>query len=301
MKESKKVFLEKYKSNLGLNIANTLIVLITFIAMIMFLIIGYVYLSSYWGEDVPISNDWETGDPNKWMNQWAFIMLLPVCAIAALAGVISVVASNNKSPIALLVLSTVSTLYKFSYAFVQLGTGQEGINSSVVIGQPIMMVLLFIQVYYWIRWNKVTDEGKFISETFSGKRTKIGFLIIGFIWAAQLGLSIYINFDYGFIAILMDWLGAILYTTAAILMAFGNILCFPFFFLSDMSWLYWTIKDLGSGNIIMRMFAFTTLIEVSAYSALAITGFIQWFKDDFVFVDGRITRKEGRVNGIEDQ
>lgn len=301
MKESKKVFLEKYKSNLGLNIANTLIVLITFIAMIMFLIIGYVYLSSYWGEDVPISNDWETGDPNKWMNQWAFIILLPVCAIAALAGVISVVASNNKSPIALLVLSTVSTLYKFSYAFVQLGTGQEGINSSVVIGQPIMMVLLFIQVYYWIRWNKVTDEGKFISETFSGKRTKIGFLIIGFIWAAQLGLSIYINFDYGFIAILMDWLGAILYTTAAILMAFGNILCFPFFFLSDMSWLYWTIKDLGSGNIIMRMFAFTTLIEVSAYSALAITGFIQWFKDDFVFVDGRITRKEGRVNGIEDQ
>ncbi len=301
MKESKKVFLEKYKSNLGLNIANTLIVLITFIAMIMFLIIGYVYLSSYWGEDVPISNDWETGDPNKWMNQWAFIILLPVCAIAALAGVISVVASNNKSPIALLVLSTVSTLYKFSYAFVQLGTGQEGINSSVVIGQPIMMVLLLIQVYYWIRWNKVTDEGKFISETFSGKRTKIGFLIIGFIWAAQLGLSIYINFDYGFIAILMDWLGAILYTTAAILMAFGNILCFPFFFLSDMSWLYWTIKDLGSGNIIMRMFAFTTLIEVSAYSALAITGFIQWFKDDFVFVDGRITRKEGRVNGIEDQ
>ncbi len=281
MEENKKTFLQQYKNNLGINIANTLIISITFIAMIMFLIIGYIYLSEHWGTDVPISSDWETGLPNNWMNQWAFLFLLPICALAALAGVISVVASNNKAPIALLAMSTISTLYKFSYAIVQLATGQEGINSSVLIGQPIMFLLLFVQVYYWIKWNKVTDEGKFISETFSGKRTRIGFSIVGIIWLSQLALSIYMNFDYGVLAILMDWVGAILYTTAAILMAFGNILCFPFFFLSDMIWLFWAITDLGADSVIMQMFAYTTLIEVLAYSALAITGFIQWFTDDY--------------------
>ncbi len=293
MNNSKIKFLETYKKNLFINIANTLIALAAIIAMILFLIVGYIYLSDNWGGDIVIGSDWNTGAPIT-MDQWAFVFLLPICSMAALAGVISVVASNNKAPITLLILSTISTLYKLSYAIIQLITNQEQINSSVLIGQPIMFALLFVQVYYWIKWNKITDEGKFISETFKGKRTYIAMAIVSIIWIAQLGLSIYMNDSI--IAIIMDWSGSILYTTAAILMAFGNILCFPFFFLSDLNWLYWTIKDISSqSSPLMTMFAWTTLIEVLSYSALAVTGFIQWFKDDFEFVDGKILRKENRT------
>ncbi len=286
MSDTKKTFLDKYKDNLWINIANTFIVLASVLAMLTFLILGFTYLSMNWGSDISIGGDS--------INQWVFLLLLPVCALAALAGIISVVASNNKFPILLLVLSSISTLYKFSYALVQWGTGQAAINSSVLIGQPIMFILLFVQVFYWIKWNKITDEGKFYSETFKGKRTYIAFAIIGVIWLAQLGLSIYANDT--FFSIAMDWSGAILYTTAAMLMAFGNILCFPFFLLSDISWLYWTINDLvTSDSIIMTIWAITTLIEVLAYTGLAITGFIQWFNDDFEIVDWKVRRKAHRT------
>ncbi len=327
MNETKQNFINEYKKNLKINIANTSIVVATVLAMIVFLIVGYIYLAQNWGSDIQIDK-W---DPEAKMNQWAFLFLLPVCSLAAVAGVISVVASNNKAPIMLLILSTVSTLYKFSYALVQMGTGQESINASVLIGQPIMFFLLFVQVYYWIKWNKQTDEGKFISETFSGNRTYIAFGILGLIFLAQFSLSICLNgfetvnsviidgveyIDLGSLqaaygdmtinqvvdainggsitlnstkgswtfrplAVFIDVVGAMLYTAAALLMAFGNILCFPLFFLSDLSWLYWTIKDLSSTNVIMQIVAFTTLVEVLAYTALAITGFIQWFNDDY--------------------
>ncbi len=292
MNENKTKFIDEYKSNLGINIANTIIVSLAILAMIAFLVIGYIYLAQGWGEDIVIGSDWETGD-ELLMNQWGFLFLLPVCSLAALAGIISVVASNNKAPITLLVLSSISTIYKFSYALVQLLTHQEAINSSVLIGQPVMFFLLFVQVYYWIKWNKVTDEGKFISETFKGNRTYVALTIIGFIWVGQMALSIYMN---GFaLTTFIDVIGGMLYTIAAILMAFGNIFCFFFFFSSDMSWLYWTIKDLGGENLVMIIFAYTTLIEVLAYTALAITGFVQWFMDDYEFVGAKIQRKENRT------
>ncbi len=291
MNESKKNFIDEYKNDLGINIANTIIVSLAIIAMIAFLIVGYIYLAKGWGDDIVIGSDWDTGN-EIFMNQWSFLFLLPICSLAALAGIISVVASNNKAPITLLILSSISTIYKFSYAVVQLATHQEAINSSVLIGQPVMFFLLFVQVYYWVKWNKVTDEGKFISETFKGNRTYIALTIIGFIWVGQMALSIWMN-GFG-LNTFVDVLGGMLYTIAAILMAFGNILCFPFFFLSDLSWLYWTIKDLGGDNLIMVVFAYTTLIEVLSYTALAITGFIQWFMDDYEFVGAKIQRKENR-------
>lgn len=320
----------------AVNIANIIIIAATVIAMIMFLIIGFIYLGKNWGNDIQI----DKYDPSKTMNSWAFLFLLPVCGLAALAGVVSVAASNNKAPITLLVLSSISTIYKFSYSVVQLATGQEAINTSVLIGQPVMFVLLFVEVYFWIKWNKQTEEGKFVSESFKGKRTYIVFSIIGLIFVLQFILSSYLNgfetvdylvvnnvncynvndliaqnpdwtlsqwidsYNTGTIVLeseTLDWtfrpfyvfidvLGSILYTAAALLMAFGNILCFPFFFLSDLTWLYWSIKDLAAESVLMKMFAISTLIEVIAYTSLAITGFIQWFTDDY-----EIKRKEGRI------
>lgn len=330
---------EEFKKNYKINIVNTGIIFLTVIAMLIFLIVGFIYLGKNWGNDIQI----DKFDPTAKINQWAFLILLPICAISALAGVTSVVASNNKAPILLLVLSSISTLYKFSYAIVQITTKQEQINTSVLIGQPIMFCLLFVQIYFWFKWNKQNNEGKFISETFKGKRTYIAFSILGMIFFIQFIFSIYLNgfvivnsiiindveysnFDelkneFGsytinnfynyindnkesiyFIAnrsnswsfkpfyVLIDVIGSILYTSGALLMAFGNILCFPLFFLSDLSWLFWTIKDLSATNIIMQIFAITTLIEVLAYTSLSITGFIQWFNDDF-----EINRKKGRI------
>lgn len=289
--KTNKNFLDTYKNNLWLNIANTLIVISAFVAMIIFLIIGFIYLADGWGSDITIIEGTDESNP-VYMNQWAFLFLLPICALAALAGVISVVASNNKAPITLLVLSSIATIYKFSYAVVQITSGQESVNSSVLIGQPIMFFMLFVQVYFWIKWNKVTDEGKFITEVFSGKRNYIAFSLLILIFIFQFILSFSINGFHNFFNVMIDVFGAMLYTIASTLMAFGNILCFFFFLLSDISWLYWTIIDINNNqSIIMEIFAWTTLIEVCAYTGLAFTGFFQWFKDDFKIEGFKIVRK----------
>lgn len=294
--ENKVSFLDKYKKRSKIAIANDIVVLVTVIAIVIAVILAYIGLSQEWvldGEVFAITK-------YKVLDYF----LVPLLAMLTLAGVVSVVASNNKAPIALLVLSSLSTIYKFSYPVVQLIAGQDNINTSPLIGQPILMFTLIIQVYFWIRWNKMTDEGKFISESFKGKRTYIAFSIIGVILLVQIILSIYINAYLGSsTGLLLVWTvfvdvsGSILYLTASILMAFGNILCFPIFLLSDLSWMYWTILDLfTTSNPLLLIIAILTFIQVLAYSLLAITGFIQWFNDDYEWSkeNKKIVRKEGR-------
>ncbi len=277
--------LSRYKNERSfINKVNDGIVIFTITAMVIWIITMYVNLGIN-GASEDITNS-VVGD--------AFI--IPLMALAALAGVVSVVASNNKMPITLLVLSTIATLYKLLYGVIQMTSGAEAINSSVIIGQGIMFFTLMIQVYLWLRWNKETDEGKFITQAFRGWRTLIAVIFIAIVFIIQLSFSLIIN-GGNFFAVFMDVSGAMLYTTASILMAFGNIFCFLFFFLSDLNWLYWTITDLvNTDNALMMSMAITTLIQVLAYTALAVTGFIQWFMDDFELEGIKPVRKNRNIN-----
>ncbi len=287
-------FLENYKKRSKVSIANDVVILVTVIGVLI--AVGLAYFALATGLIVDGSEFAITS--SKVLDYF----IVPVLALLTLAGVVSVVATNNKAPMALLVLSSLSTIYKFMYPVVQLMAGQDNINTSPLIGQPILFFTLIVQVYLWIRWNKQTDEGKFIAETFKGKRTYIAFGIIGGVMIFQIMLSVYINVINGgltgfnaFWTVFIDVIGSMLYLAAAILMGFGNILCFPFFLLSDFTWLYWVILDLiTADDPLLLIVALLTLIQVLAYTALAITGFIQWFNEDFVIENGTISRKQNR-------
>lgn len=276
--ENTLTFLKKYKKRSLVKKINDFILLITLLAMIFWMIFMYVDISKNGvSGDFTYSVFWD-------------IVIIFFMASASYAGVISVVASNNKMPLTLLFLSSIATIYKLMYALIQIKTGQQQINSSVIIGQSIVFFTLILQVVFWIKWNKETSEGKFITQVFTGWRTLIAISIISLVLISQTILSAYFNGGNTFY-IFMDVLGSGLYTIASILMAFGNIFCFLFFLLSDFSWLYWTIKDLStSENALMLAMALTTLIQIISYSLLAITGFIQWFMDDYKIVNYKIIK-----------
>lgn len=277
--------LSRYKEERStINKINDLIVIATISAMMIWIITMYINLGIN-GSSSNITNS-VIGDA----------IIIPLIALAALAGVVSVVASNNKMPITLLIFSTLATFHKLLYGVIQITSGAEAIKSSVIIGQAIMFFTLIIQAYLWIRWNRETNEGKFITQIFKGWRTLIAVIFIAIIFIIQLLFSFIVN-EGKFFAVFMDVSGAMLYTTASILMAFGNIFCFFFFFLSDINWLYWTITDiLNTDNEFMMVMAITTLIQVVAYTILSITGLIQWFIDDFELKGIKPARKSRKIN-----
>ena len=262
-----------------IKIANNTIVGVVVISMIAIII--YAFITMLFDHKALVT---------PWL--WLDVFIIPIMGLAALAGVISVVASNEKSPIKLLILSIIATLYKMAYPFIQKYSGQEGVNSTVILGQSFSLITIFIQVYFWIRWNKQSETGKFSSQVFKGKRTIIAIIIILIAFIVQITISVLIN-KANALYVIMDILGGMLYTIASTLMAFGNIFCFLFFFLSDMNWLYWTITDITtSDNGLMMVMAITTTIEILAYILLVFTGFAQWLKDDFEIIDRKIIRKE---------
>ncbi len=280
--------LQRYKQRSKISMANDLILMITIGALIFAII--FLYVMVYSGQ---------TGEYNKGQ-QIALGFIIPIFALMSLAGVWSVVASNNKAPMALLVLSSISTLFKLMYPLVQLATGQENINSSVIIGQVIAFITLLIQVYFWIKWNKETDENKFITQSLTGKRTCIAISFIATIFIVQFGFSAWVN-GGDWWTVFIDVTGSMLYAAASILMAFGNIWCFLFFLLSDANWMYWSILDLiSSDSLLMITMALLTLLQVSAYLALAVTGFLQWFTDDYKFENGKVISKNRINNNINE-
>lgn len=279
MENTNTTALQRYKQRSKVSIANDIILLITIIALIFAIVFLYVMMFGNKVEGITV-NEKVLG-----------FFIIPIFALMALAGVWSVVASNNKAPMALLVLSSISTLFKLMYPMIQIITNQEGINSTVIIGQTIAFFTLLIQVYFWIKWNKETDENKFITQSFKGKRTYIAISFIAIIFIAQFSFSLWINGGNWWI-VFIDVSGSMLYAAASILMAFGNIWCFLFFLLSDANWLYWSIKDLvNQDSLLMITMASLTLLQVSAYIALAFTGFIQWFIDDYKIEDGKFVSK----------
>lgn len=276
--ENKLTWIKKYKSKSKIEKINNVIIGITISTMIAWMLLMFVNMGT---NNLSIISPWIELD----------ILLILIMGSMALAGVLSVVASNNKSPIKLLILSIIATLYKLLYPISQLVTGQEGVNSTVILGQLWSLFAIIIQVFFWIKWNKETDEGKFITQVLKGRRSTIAFIIISLIFVFQVTISILLNRG-NLLFTLMDVLGGMLYTIAATLMAFGNILCFIFFLLSDANWLYWTITDLTtSNNGLMLAMALTTMIQVLAYILLVFTGFLQWFQDDFKIIDKKIVRK----------
>ncbi len=288
MENTNTTTLQKYKQRSKVSIANDIILLITIAALIFAIIFLYVMVFTGKVGDYSVNEQVVAG------------FVIPIFALMSLAGVWSVVASNNKAPIALLVLSSISTLFKLMYPIIQLATGQENINSSVIIGQSIAFFVLMVQVYFWIQWNKETDENKFITQSFSGKRTYIALGIIASLFLVQFIFSAWINGGDWWI-VLVDVTGSMLYGAASILMAFGNIWCFLFFLLSDANWLYWSILDLiSSDSLLMITMALLTLLQVSAYIALAFTGFIQWFMDDFTFENGKVVSKNRTINKLNE-
>lgn len=220
------------------------------------------------------------------------LFLIPLFGTLAFMGVISVVASNQKAPMLLLMFSTVATLFKLMYPIIQISTGvDDGINSTVIIGQSVSFFLLLVQVYYWVKWNKETNEGKFVSESLKGQRSLMAVIIIVGILLIQFCVAMYYNWGYPWL-IFMDIMGSMLYTTGAVLMGFGNIWCFVFFFLSDINWLWYTIKDImHTDSSLMMLMAIMTMLQVLSYTALAITGFIQWLVEDFTYIDGEFVRR----------
>ncbi len=288
MENNNTTALQRYKQRSKISIANDSILAITMAALIFAIIFLYVMVFTGQTGDYSVNEKVVAG------------FTIPILALMSLAGVWSVVASNNKAPMTLLVLSSISTLFKLMYPLAQLATGQENINSTVIIGQAIAFVTLLIQVFFWIKWNKETDEDKFITQSFKGKRTYIAISFIAAIFIVQFGFSVWVN-GGNWWTIFIDVTGSMLYAAASILMAFGNVWCFLFFLLSDANWLYWSIVDLiSSGSLMMITMALLTLLQVSAYIALAVTGFLQWFLDDYKLENWKVISKNRISNNMNE-
>ncbi len=282
MKDTKISLFKKYKKRSLLSKINDIILLTTLLLIFVAIIFCIVYGAK--GE-FNISNSYILD-----------LFLLPILGFMTFSGVISVVASNNKSPIMLLIFSTIATIFKLMYPIAQITTGSEVVNSTVLFGQSISFFLLGVQVYFWIKWNKQTDEGKFITESFKGKRSKYSLIIILSVFLIMFSISYYLN-KGNFWWIIIDVLQSMIFLIATTLMAFGNILCFPFFIISDLSWMIYTINSIiNTDSGFMLVMAIFTSFEVIAYTLLAITGFFQWFIDDYKFVDGKIISKERKTN-----
>ncbi len=213
--------------------------------------------------------------------KWWFWIVAILFIIGAISGVVSVVASNEKSPIKLLILSIIATIFKLLYPIIQVVTGNddEAINSTVFFGQSISMIFLFLQVFLWLRWNKQADSGKFLTRHFKDHQRYIFAAFVLLLFMAGMVFSKIVmnnNWLWAFI----DVFGGIAFMLGNWLMIFGNIYCFFFFFASDLTWIGWTIVDLlDSDNSIMQLIALATLVEVLSYTGLAITGYFAWAED----------------------
>ncbi len=289
-----------YAKQSRIHAANLIIVLCSLIVTILFIILGYVWLGINWDTHIEFINP-GSSDPVKVAN-WLYIFVVPLCAIAAYAGIVSVIASNNKSPIKFLLFSTMTILYRIGFVVAQFITQPEdggGVNATILLGQPAFFFMLLGQTYLWIKWNNEGDNGKFKSEALKGNRAAIALIIIVIIVMALIVFSLIFNHGKPVGAIVMDVLGSSLYMIGAILNAFGNILCFPFYFVSNLSWFYWGIKGIiENDSTLMNIFALTTMLQVIGLNALLITGFLQWLKEDFEWVEGKGFRQRESTNEL---
>ncbi len=275
-----------------IHMANLIIVLASLLVTILFIILGYIYLGMNWGADDVFGDDhgviWGV-DGDLHIAAWLYIFLIPACGLAAYAGIVAVIASNNKSPIKFLILSTVTIVYRIGFVLTQVITAPEdggGINATLLLGQPAFFIMLLAQTYLWIRWNNEGVDGKFQSEGLHGTRAMIAWIIVGFITAFLVIFS-WLLTDNTFVELTMDVIPSACYMIGAILNAFGNIFCFPFFILGNMGWFYWGFKGIFENHEpLMSLMAVSTMLQAIGLNALLVTGFCQWFKEDFIWVKG---------------
>ncbi len=289
-----------YAKQSKIHAANLIIVVASMITAILFIILGYVWLGISWGDGLVTVTPGE--EANVLVKQWLYIIIVPLCSIAAYAGIVSVIASNNKSPVKFFIFSTVTILYRIGFVIAQFITQPEdggGVNATILLGQPAFFFMLLGQMYLWIKWNNEGENGKFKSEAIKGTRALIAFIIILIIVFSLIIFSFIFNKGKPIDAIIMDVMGSSLYMIGAILNAFGNILCFPFYFVSNLSWFYWGIKGIVENQSpLMTIFALTTMLQVIALNALLVTGFLQWFNEDFEWVKGKGPRQREVTNEL---
>lgn len=238
-----------------LNKLNLLIIVISFIAMIFGITFSIIDL-----------------DDINFLNSFGIVLL----GAMAFSGILSVVFSNMKWPMAVYLLSLFATLYKLAYPIFQLATGSDSVNTTVIYGQTLFLFTSIFQLLLWKKWNR-NEGGTFISRSFNGK-SKYWLIFIFVIMYIELFLISIFLFGNNIIMAIMDITGGVTFTLGAIFMTFGNIWCFLFFILSDINWMVWTINDLVTNPDMLAM-ALLTLIQVSAYLLLAITGWMSWNLD----------------------
>ncbi len=221
-------------------------------------------------------------------SKWYYWLIALLFIFGAIAGVISVVASNEKNPIKLLVLSIIATIFKLIYPIMQMISQNEIVNSTVFFGQTFSIIFLFLQVYLWIKWNKQSKSGKFLTKHFKGYQRYYFVIFVLFLFLGALLFSRFV-INNPWLWAFIDVLGGISFMLGNWLMVFGNIYCFFFFFISDLTWIGWTIADFSnSNNLVMQLLAFATLVEVLSYTGLAVTGYFAW-KDEKSFFNFRST------------
>lgn len=291
--------------------ANLIIVLCSLAVTVLFIILGYIWLGISWtGWDGDIGTNGlvvQSGDDTAiTVKGWLLIVLIPGCSIAAYAGIVAVIAQNNKSPIKFFIFSSMTIAYRIGFVLAQFATQPDeggGVNATLLLGQPAFFIMLIGQMILWTKWNNEGEGGKFQSEALRGKRAVMAFIIIGIIVIFMALFSIFVNDEEAtFVAIFMDVTGSTFYMMGAILNAFGNILCFPLYFISNLSWFYWGIKGIVENkDPLMTLFALTTMLQAIGLNALLVTGFVQWFKDDFEWVKGKGIRAKDKSNTTEQE
>lgn len=284
-----------------IHMANLIIVLCSLIVTVAFIIVGYIFLAINWGDTSNLDGA-ITGNNNVhgpiWtidgelnVASWIYIFVVPLCGIAAYAGIVAVIASNNKSPVKFFILSSITVLYRIGFVLTQMLTQPEnggGVNATLLLGQPAFFLMLIAQCYLWIRWNNQGVDGKFQSEALKGKRAMLAWIIVSIITVFLIFFSFLFNKDAGLVAIFMDVIPSAAYMIGAILNAFGNILCFPFFIVGNLGWFYWGIKGIVENEEpLMTLMAISTMLQALGLNALLVTGFCQWFKEDFTWVKGK--------------
>ncbi len=286
---------------------NLIIVLTALVVSILFIALGYTVLAMNWGSPESLSDNlgvnpdhsggfWFDGAGELYVSSWIYIFVIPACGIATYAGIVAVIASNNKSPLKFLILSSVTIVYRIAYVLTQIITqGPDGgaINATLLIGQPAFFLMLLGQTFLWIKWNNAGEDGKFQSEALTGARAKLAWFIVAIVVIVLFVFSFISNVVLGkgdgidLVTIFMDVIPSAAYMIGAILNAFGNILCYPFFFVGNLGWFYFGIVNIIENHEpLMTLIAVSTMLQAIGLNALLVTGFIQWFEEDFTWVKG---------------
>ncbi len=286
---------------------NLIIVTASLIVSVLFVLLGYIILGIHWGDSEALSDNlnvnpdhsggfWFDDAGELFVSSWVYLFVIPACGIATYAGIVAVIASNNKSPVKFLLLSTVTIVYRIAYVITQVITqSQDGgaINATLLLGQPAFFLMLLGQTYLWIRWNNNGSDGKFQSEALTGTRAKIAWTIVAIVIIVLFLFSIVSNLILGkgekidVVVIFMDVIPSASYMIGAILNAFGNILCYPFFFVGNLGWFYFGVTNIFENHEpLMTIIAISTMLQAVGLNALLVTGFIQWFHEDFTWIKG---------------